>query len=32
LYDGGGDSRPQPASAEDIAKLVASLPQSCPRA
>lgn len=32
LYDGGGDSRPQPASAQDIAKLVASLPQACPRA
>ena len=32
LYDGGGGSRPEPASADDIARLVASLPATCPRA
>jgi ketosteroid isomerase-like protein len=32
LYDGGGNNRTEPASAEDVAKLVASLPQACPRA
>ncbi|MEO8670832.1 MAG: nuclear transport factor 2 family protein [Tahibacter sp.] len=32
LYDGGGGGRPRPISAEDVAKLVASLPKECPRA
>jgi len=31
LFDGGGGNQPVPASAEDIAKLVASLPASCPQ-
>jgi ketosteroid isomerase-like protein len=30
LFDGGGGSEPVPASADDIAKLEASLPASCP--
>ena len=30
LFDGGGGNQPVPASAEDIAKLVASFPASCP--
>ena len=32
LYDGGGGSRAEPASADEIAKLVASLPATCPGA
>jgi ketosteroid isomerase-like protein len=31
LFDGGGGNTPVPASAEDIAKLVASLPAVCPQ-
>jgi ketosteroid isomerase-like protein len=31
LFDGGGGNQAVPASAEDIAKLVASLPASCPQ-
>ncbi len=31
LFDGGGGGEPKPASAEDIAKLEASLPASCPK-
>jgi ketosteroid isomerase-like protein len=31
LFDGGGSDTPVPASAEDIAKLVASLPAVCPK-
>lgn len=29
LFDGGGGNRPQPATAEDVAKLKAGLPTSC---
>lgn len=32
LYDGGGGGKPRPASADDIAKLIASLPKQCPQA
>lgn len=31
LFDGGGGNRPVPASAEDIAKLLASFPAVCPQ-